>query len=132
MDKARLKAQSLLDKLHVKYGMTPKSPVPLVPEPEHAEHALLDKEPEDRAHVGGENWYLVDSHSSKFRLPKTMLFLGREECDIIIQVRVYRYSIKQASRLECGIIQVSHRLVTLTTRLSVSFAAQSEPCVLLD
>lgn len=43
MDKARLKAQSLLDKLHVKYGMTPKSPVPLVPEPEHAEHALLDK-----------------------------------------------------------------------------------------
>ena len=31
-------------------------------------------------------WYLVDDQSKKLRLPRTMLFLGRDECDIIIQV----------------------------------------------
>ena len=33
-----------------------------------------------------DHWYLVDTHGQKFRLPKTMLFLGREECDVIVSV----------------------------------------------
>ncbi|KAH9507252.1 hypothetical protein Btru_056724, partial [Bulinus truncatus] len=31
-----------------------------------------------------DHWYLVDTHGQKFRLPKTMLFLGREECDVVL------------------------------------------------
>ncbi|XP_076442172.1 uncharacterized protein LOC143281103 isoform X2 [Babylonia areolata] len=30
-------------------------------------------------------WYLVDPGGKQLRLPRTMLFLGRDECDIIIQ-----------------------------------------------
>ena len=32
------------------------------------------------------NWYLVDNEEKKLKLPRTMMFLGREECDIIIPV----------------------------------------------
>ena len=33
-------------------------------------------------------WYLVDADNKKLLLPRTMLFLGRDECDIIIEVSV--------------------------------------------
>ncbi|XP_041353126.1 centrosomal protein of 170 kDa-like isoform X3 [Gigantopelta aegis] len=32
-----------------------------------------------------EDWYLVDGKCHKFRLPKTMLFLGKEECDVVVK-----------------------------------------------
>ncbi|CAG5117943.1 unnamed protein product, partial [Candidula unifasciata] len=41
-------------------------------------------EKEDEATKPQDHWYLVDTHGQKFRLPKTMLFLGREECDVIV------------------------------------------------
>lgn len=34
-----------------------------------------------------DHWYLVDAHGQKLKLPKTMLFLGREECDVVVAVR---------------------------------------------
>ena len=38
------------------------------------------------AHAGTQ-WYLVDRGGKKIQLPQTMIFLGREDCDIKIQVR---------------------------------------------
>ncbi|XP_012938156.1 centrosomal protein of 170 kDa protein B [Aplysia californica] len=75
MDRIRQKAQSLLEKLQEKYGVQSRHPVHLVV-------AIAAKEGEGPAVQ--DHWYLVDTHGQKFRLPKTMLFLGREECDVIV------------------------------------------------
>ncbi|XP_059161022.1 centrosomal protein of 170 kDa protein B-like isoform X2 [Physella acuta] len=76
MDKIRQKAQYLLEKLHEKYGVQSR----------HHIHLLVAtvgrKEGEDQ--LQQDHWYLVDAHGQKFRLPKTMLFLGREECDVVL------------------------------------------------
>lgn len=31
------------------------------------------------------DWCIVDNHGQKYRLPKTMIFMGHEECDFVIQ-----------------------------------------------
>ncbi|RUS86353.1 hypothetical protein EGW08_005871 [Elysia chlorotica] len=77
MDRIRQRAQSLLEKLHEKYGIEPKHPIHLV-----LAAAVCRKEGDDPGLQ--EHWYLVDAHGQKFRLPKTMLFLGREECDVVV------------------------------------------------
>ncbi|GFO50480.1 centrosomal protein of 170 kda [Plakobranchus ocellatus] len=77
MDRIRQRAQSLLEKLHDKYGIEPKHPIHLV-----LAAAVCRKEGDDPSLQ--EHWYLVDAHGQKFRLPKTMLFLGREECDVVV------------------------------------------------
>ena len=33
-------------------------------------------------------WCLVDRNGTQYRLPQTMIFLGREECDIVLKVRI--------------------------------------------
>ncbi|GFR78833.1 hypothetical protein ElyMa_000540900 [Elysia marginata] len=80
MDRIRQRAQSLLEKLHDKYGIEPKHPIHLV-----LAAAVCRKEGDDPGLQ--DHWYLVDTHGQKFRLPKTMLFLGREECDVVVALR---------------------------------------------
>ncbi|ESO97994.1 hypothetical protein LOTGIDRAFT_143337, partial [Lottia gigantea] len=31
-------------------------------------------------------WYFVDVSGKRFRLPRTMLFIGREACDVLVKV----------------------------------------------
>lgn len=38
------------------------------------------------------DWCLVSCHGDLHRLPKTMLFLGKEECDIEVKVRIYQFT----------------------------------------
>nr|KAG5688534.1 hypothetical protein BaRGS_031318 [Batillaria attramentaria] len=88
MDKVRLKAQSLLEKLQGKYGVAPKSP-------------NSPGDAEDGGGGGGGDgkavWYLVDAHNKRCQLPKTMLFLGSDECDIIVQC----LDVRTENRLSC-------------------------------
>lgn len=46
-------------------------------------------------------WYLVDADKKKLRLPRTMLFLGRDECDIIIEVGVVHGPLSSHSLSVC-------------------------------
>ncbi|KAK6998811.1 centrosomal protein of 170 kDa protein B-like isoform X2, partial [Biomphalaria glabrata] len=74
MDKIRQRAQFLLEKLHEKYGVQNKGTI----------HLVLATMGRKEGDVLQDHWYLVDTHGQKFRLPKTMLFLGREECDVVL------------------------------------------------
>ncbi|BFZ12092.1 hypothetical protein BsWGS_15131 [Bradybaena similaris] len=76
MDRIRQKAQSLLEKLHNKYGVQTKHHI-------HVVLATMGKKEGENADLQ-DHWYLVDTHGQKFRLPKTMLFLGSDECDVIV------------------------------------------------
>ncbi|KAL8576171.1 hypothetical protein ACOMHN_027826 [Nucella lapillus] len=93
MDDIRQKTQQLLNKLQNKYGVAAKSPRPSSATPQGSP---FFKDCEDAGGGGGggegegkipviHNWFLVDPCNKKLRLPRTMLFLGRDECDIIIQ-----------------------------------------------
>ena len=39
-----------------------------------------------------DDWILVDKRGHHHRLPKTMLFMGREECDIVVKVNTEQLS----------------------------------------
>ncbi|XP_067680777.1 centrosomal protein of 170 kDa-like isoform X4 [Haliotis asinina] len=70
----RVKVQSLISKLQSKYGIQTKQLV-----------TPLKKFKEDGEDGGSkEDWYLVEK-TKRFCLPKTMLFLGRDECDVVVQ-----------------------------------------------
>ncbi|XP_078315046.1 uncharacterized protein LOC111127877 isoform X7 [Crassostrea virginica] len=43
------------------------------------------EQPEDPSPALSDDWILVDKRGHHHRLPKTMLFMGREECDIVVK-----------------------------------------------
>jgi hypothetical protein len=40
-----------------------------------------------------EEWCMADVEGQRYRLPKTMLFMGRDECDIVLKVSSLPYYI---------------------------------------
>ncbi|XP_060559876.1 centrosomal protein of 170 kDa protein B-like isoform X3 [Ruditapes philippinarum] len=83
------KALTLIGKLQHKYGFKPKfynfvefttetEELPTIIEEESAK-----EDPPPDTEEG--DWCLVSSHGNRHKLPKTMIFLGREECDIEVQ-----------------------------------------------
>lgn len=44
------------------------------------------------------SWFLVSSSGTRHRLPKEMIFVGREDCELMLQVRI---------------IQIDHQIIKL-------------------
>ncbi|VDI15650.1 centrosomal protein CEP170 [Mytilus galloprovincialis] len=80
MDKALSKAHMLISKLQKKYGFKYKSGNYLSSDLS-TELISEEKDPE----TSTDDWGLVDECGQRYLLPKTMLFMGREECDIVVQ-----------------------------------------------
>lgn len=75
MDRPVSKAYILITKLQKKYGFKTKGFI--VPWERNNNR--------DPTPSHSDDWSLVDKSGHHHRLPKTMLFMGREECDIVVK-----------------------------------------------
>lgn len=71
------------------------------------------------------SWFLVSSSGTRHRLPKEMIFVGREDCELMLQVRIQ--VIIQTDHLIDLLIQVWFlflSLLTVTVRAVKTFSLQ--------
>lgn len=55
---------------------------------------VLSSQDARAALTGGPNmsvtsWFLVSSSGTRHRLPREMIFVGRDDCELMLQVRVF-------------------------------------------
>ncbi|KAL3873812.1 hypothetical protein ACJMK2_036897 [Sinanodonta woodiana] len=94
MDGIVHKAIQIIHKLQNRYGFNPQFYTTVPQDVESSDEELPAKQEPSSEETEGE-WCLVDQHGSRYTLPKTMIFLGREECDIEVQTFVNDHRIPE-------------------------------------